>query len=124
MAEAIAIFFVQPVILTVLSALLLGERLRIRRIMAILVGLAGTLIILQPSLVIFGWPAALPLASATSMALYGDDAAAIERCTSLSDAVHGKCGIDAGIGAIAGGKRCPWLTLDSIIVMPTMVEIS
>ena len=38
--------------------------------MAILVGLAGTLIILQPSLVIFGWPAALPLASAVSMAIY------------------------------------------------------
>lgn len=70
MAEAIAIFFVQPVILTILSAVLLGERLRIRRISAIIVGLIGTLVILQPSLVMFGWPATLPLASAVSMALY------------------------------------------------------
>jgi len=70
MAEAIAIFFVQPMILTLLSVVLLGERLRIRRIAAILAGLGGTMVILQPSLIIFGWPAVLPLCSALSMALY------------------------------------------------------
>lgn len=70
MAEAIAIFFVQPMILTVLSALILGERLRVRRIAAILAGLGGTMVILQPSLVIFGWAAVLPLGSAVSMAFY------------------------------------------------------
>jgi len=70
MAEAIAIFFVQPMILTVLSALVLGERLRIRRIGAILAGLGGTMVILQPSLIIFGWAAVLPLCSAVSMAFY------------------------------------------------------
>ena len=57
MAEAIAIFFAQPMILTVLSALMLGERLRARRIGAIVAGLGGTLIILQPSILIFGWAA-------------------------------------------------------------------
>ena len=70
MAEAIAIFFAQPMILTVLSALILGERLRARRIGAIVAGMAGTLIILQPSILIFGWAATLPLGSALSMALY------------------------------------------------------
>ena len=70
MAEAIAIFFAQPMILTVLSALILGERLRARRIGAIVAGMAGTLIILQPSIHIFGWAATLPLGSALSMALY------------------------------------------------------
>ena len=70
MAEAIAIFFAQPLILTVLSAVLLGERLRIRRITAIMAGFAGTLIILQPSVLVFGWAAGLPLISALSMALY------------------------------------------------------
>lgn len=70
MAEAIAIFFVQPTILTVLSALILRERLRVRRIAAILAGLGGTIVILQPSLVIFGWAAVLPLGSAVSMAFY------------------------------------------------------
>ena len=70
MAEAIAIFFVQPMILTLLSVVLLGEKLRARRISAILVGLAGTIIIVQPSVLIFGWAAVLPLGSALSMALY------------------------------------------------------
>ena len=70
MAEAIAIFFAQPLILTVLSALMLGERLRFRRIGAILAGLVGTLVILQPSVVAFGLPALLPLGSAVAMALY------------------------------------------------------
>ncbi len=70
MAEAIAIFFAQPIILTLLSVVLLGERLRARRISAILVGLAGTIIIVQPSVLVFGWAAILPLGSAVSMALY------------------------------------------------------
>ena len=70
MAEAIAIFFAQPLILTVLSAVLLGEHLRTRRITAIMAGFAGTLIILQPSVLVFGWAAGLPLISALSMALY------------------------------------------------------
>ena len=70
MAEAIAIFFAQPMILTVLSALILSERLRARRIGAIIAGLIGTLIIVRPTILIFGWPAILPLGSALSMALY------------------------------------------------------
>ena len=70
MAEAIAIFFAQPMMLTVLSALLLGERLRARRIGAIFIGLVGTIIIVQPSVLVFGWAAILPLGSALSMALY------------------------------------------------------
>lgn len=70
MAEAIAIFFVQPMILIVLPVLVLGERLRGRRIVAILAGLGGTMVILQPSLIIFGWAAVLPLGPAVSMAFY------------------------------------------------------
>ena len=70
MAEAIAIFFAQPMILTMLSAFILGERIRARRIGAIVVGLVGTLIIVKPTILIFGWPAVLPLGSALSMALY------------------------------------------------------
>ena len=70
MAEAIAIFFVQPLILTLLSVVFLGERLRFRRIGAILAGLGGTLVILQPSVIAFGLPALLPLGSAVAMAFY------------------------------------------------------
>jgi len=70
MAEAISIYFAQPLILTTISALFLGEVIRQRRIIAIIIGLVGVLVILQPSLVIFGWPALLPLATACAMAGY------------------------------------------------------
>ena len=70
MAEAISIYFVQPLILTALSAVFLGEQIRQRRIIAIIIGLFGVIIILQPSLVIFGPPALFPLGSALAMAGY------------------------------------------------------
>jgi drug/metabolite transporter (DMT)-like permease len=70
LAEAIAIFFVQPLILTCLSVLMLGETIRMRRIFAIIFGLIGAMMVLQPSFIIFGWPALLPLVSAVSMAFY------------------------------------------------------
>ncbi len=70
MAEAIAIYFVQPIILTILSAVFLGETIRARRIIAIFVGMIGTVIILQPSVMIFGVAAAFPLGSSIAMALY------------------------------------------------------
>jgi drug/metabolite transporter (DMT)-like permease len=70
LAEAIAIFFVQPLILTGLSVLMLGETIRMRRIFAIIFGLIGAMMVLQPSFIIFGWPALLPLVSAVSMAFY------------------------------------------------------
>lgn len=47
-AEVTAMNFLNPIYVTLLAALLLGERLAIRRIMAIVVALAGALIILRP----------------------------------------------------------------------------
>ena len=70
MAEAIAIYFVQPIILTILSSIFLGETIRARRIIAIIVGMIGTVIILQPSVMIFGIAAAFPLGSSIAMAFY------------------------------------------------------
>ena len=70
MAEAIAIYFAQPIILTILSAMFLGETIRARRIIAIILGMVGTVIILQPSVMIFGAAAAFPLGSSIAMALY------------------------------------------------------
>lgn len=70
MAEAISIFFIEPMILTLLAALVLGEAIRIRRIMAIIGGFIGAIIVIQPSFEIFGWPALLPLGTALFFACY------------------------------------------------------
>ncbi|WP_431299512.1 DMT family transporter [Tabrizicola sp. BL-A-41-H6] len=50
-ADALAIFFVNPLVIVVLSALILGEKVGPRRWTAVMVGFIGTLIIIRPGLV-------------------------------------------------------------------------
>lgn len=70
LADAISIFFVEPLILTLLAALFLGERIGWRRLTAVAVGFCGALIVIRPSYAVFGWAAALPLCAAVCFALY------------------------------------------------------
>lgn len=69
-ADAIAIFFVEPFILTVLGGLLLGEPIGPRRYIACAVGFAGALLIIQPSFRDVGYAALLPLVTALLFAFY------------------------------------------------------
>jgi drug/metabolite transporter (DMT)-like permease len=50
-ADALAIFFVNPLVIVVLSALILGEKVGPRRWAAVAVGFLGTLIIIRPGMV-------------------------------------------------------------------------
>lgn len=70
LADAISIFFVEPLLLTLLSALFLGETVGWRRLVAVAVGFAGALIIIRPSFATLGSPALLPLGTALSFAVY------------------------------------------------------
>ncbi len=70
LADAISIFFVEPFILTLLSALLLGERIGWRRLLAVAIGFCGALIIIRPSYAVFGPTALLPMGAALSFAFY------------------------------------------------------
>lgn len=70
LADAIAIFFVQPFIVTLLAALILGEAFGWRRMVAIAIGFSGTLLIIKPSYDAFGLTALLPVGTALSFALY------------------------------------------------------
>lgn len=65
-----AIMFTQPLILCALSIPFLGERVGWRRLVAILVGFAGVLIIVQPGTDAFHPAAALSILSATFGAIY------------------------------------------------------
>jgi drug/metabolite transporter (DMT)-like permease len=49
LAEAYAIFFVGPILITALSVFVLGERVNGARWLAIAVGMAGVLVVLRPS---------------------------------------------------------------------------
>lgn len=69
-ADAIAVFFVEPFIVTLLGTLLLGEPMGPRRYVACFIGFAGALLIIQPSFAEVGAPALLPLATALCFAFY------------------------------------------------------
>ncbi|SMF44394.1 Threonine/homoserine efflux transporter RhtA [Tistlia consotensis] len=70
LADAIALVFVYPFIVTALSPLLLGEKVGIRRWSAVLVGFAGALIVIRPGLGVFQWSALLALGGGSVYALY------------------------------------------------------
>lgn len=70
LADAISIFFVEPLILTLLGALFLGEPVGWRRLAAVAAGFAGSLIVIRPSFSVLGLPALLPLGTALCFALY------------------------------------------------------
>ncbi|WP_165219697.1 DMT family transporter [Affinirhizobium pseudoryzae] len=70
LADVFAIYFVEPFMLTILSALFLGEKVGWRRWLAILVGFGGAMIVIQPSFEIFGWTSLLPVACAALFTLY------------------------------------------------------
>ena len=48
LTETYAILFATPLIITLLSVPILGEKVRLRRWMAVLVGLSGVIVVLQP----------------------------------------------------------------------------
>ena len=69
-ATAISIFFVEPMVLTILAAVLLKEQVGPRRIGAILVGLLGAIIVLRPTLAEIGIVSLLPVATAVLFSFY------------------------------------------------------
>lgn len=69
-ADAIAIFFVEPMILTILSSIFLGETIGWRRYSACAVGFLGALLIIQPSFGEVGLVALLPVVTAFCVAIF------------------------------------------------------
>lgn len=68
-ATAIAIFFVEPLLLTLLAGPFLGEVPGWRRYAAVAVGLVGALIVIRPNFVAFGPVVLLPLLASVAYAL-------------------------------------------------------
>jgi drug/metabolite transporter (DMT)-like permease len=68
-ADAIAIFFVEPIILTILSSIFLKEAIGWRRYTACGVGFFGAILIIQPSFEEVGYIALLPVVSAVCIAI-------------------------------------------------------
>ncbi len=69
-ADTLSIFFVQPLIVTLMSPFVLGERVGIRRWAAVVIGFIGTLIIIRPGLQAFNPGVVMALAAGASLAIY------------------------------------------------------
>ncbi|MES2843719.1 MAG: DMT family transporter [Pseudomonadota bacterium] len=69
-ADALAIAFVEPFILLILGRIIFGDEVGPRRIAASVVGFAGALLVIQPSLAAFGLIALWPLGTAFFFAFY------------------------------------------------------
>lgn len=70
LADAIAIAFVMPFIMLLLGKYVLGEDVGPHRLIACVIGFAGTLLVVQPNFAQVGAPALLPLLVAVVFALF------------------------------------------------------
>ena len=70
LAEVISIFFIEPLLVTILSAVILGEKLGWRRLVATTIGFFGALIVVQPNYEMFGLFSLLPFLAALCFAIY------------------------------------------------------
>jgi len=70
LAETTAIFFTAPLMISLLSVPLLGEKLGIYRILAVITGMIGVLVIVQPGTDRFQLAYIMPIMSAASYAAF------------------------------------------------------
>jgi S-adenosylmethionine uptake transporter len=69
-ADAVAIFFVEPAILTLMSGVFLKEHISRDKIIACASGFGGALLVIRPSFGEFGWVSLLPVVTAFTVATF------------------------------------------------------
>jgi drug/metabolite transporter (DMT)-like permease len=114
-ADTLALFFISPLVATLLSALLLKEKVGPRRLIAVAVGFIGALIILRPGLGVFRWPALFGLGSGLCYGFY----AIATRKLAGTAAPLVTAGFTALVGTVVMSMGVPiyW-------VMPSLLQLS
>lgn len=109
-AEASAIGFVSPLLITALSIPLLGEKVGLRRWAAVIVGFGGVMIVVRPGTAAFDPAALYPLASAAAWAV----GLILTRIMRNSDQVLTTIFYSSIVGLVVGGAVLPlvWRTPD------------
>ncbi len=68
--DSLAIFFTMPLIVNILAPIILGEKVSWQRLVAALVGMVGSVFIIQPGKELFGFHIFLPFVSAVTFSFY------------------------------------------------------
>ena len=110
LADATAIGFVGPLLVTALSVPLLGERVGWRRWAAVIVGFAGVLVIIRPGFGMLHWAVVLPLLVAVCFALYQIGTRVLSRTDGWTTTLF----YSASVGVVAMSAAVPfqWRTPD------------
>lgn len=102
LALSLSIIQITPLLITLLSVPLLKEAVGWRRATAVLVGLIGVMIILNPLGTEFDPSLLLPLAAAITYALYGIATRAVSREDSIEVSALYAAAVSAGVSSVPG----------------------
>ena len=110
LADATAIGFVSPLLVTGLAVPILGEQVGIRRWIAVIIGFASVLLIIRPGFGMVHWAMSLPLLSAACFSLYQ----ITTRILSRSDGIPTTYFFSATVGLAVTTACLPslWVTPD------------
>ncbi len=103
LAEVTAIFFVSPLMVTLLSALFLGEYVGMRRWSAVLVGFVGVLVIVRPDAAVVDTVVFLPLVAALTYACSVIITRRIGRTQTGSSLALFSMAVFVSVSGVAGG---------------------
>ena len=103
--QATAIFQIAPMIMSVLAVLFLKERLGPRRIVSLIFGFVGAMIIIQPQGEQFTLASCLPLAAAACYAVYS----ILTRYLGSAESAYTTLIYTAGFGAIVSSIMLPFV---------------
>jgi drug/metabolite transporter (DMT)-like permease len=130
LADATVLLFAAPIIMTVASTLLLGEKVGPRRWTAVLLGFLGVLLVAGPGGGTLGWTALLPLAAAVLVAgrdlitRYvppGHDSTTVALTTAIAVTIGGWLSLPMGALGLAGAWVWPtlqeWLVITSSAII-------
>lgn len=105
LAEATALMEIAPLLVTLLAALVLGERVGPRRWAGVAAGLVGALIILRPGIAVLQPAALLIVLAALSLAAYQ----VATRAMAGADSIWTTMLYTTLVGAIAASCALPWI---------------
>ncbi len=119
-ANAVALFFVEPLLVMLLSAVILREPSSLVKYMLAFTGLVGAMIVIRPNWVLYGWHTLLPVCAALCYALYlvqiralGGQIAAVPLQAYLSLVGAVLLLLTLLIGQSSGIKELSWLSVSA-----------